>query len=154
MASRKKLEVPRNDALAVLTQIFGTSDGWNDGVAAAKEAAVIAEEVYALRDRHGLTQAALAALIDTSQSAIARMEDAKYRGHSMSVLRRIAAAVGEQVIVRFIAPTATGKRQGTSSKKRPARAVNPVPLTKSDVRGRTPQTRQSAAPTKRKKVTA
>ncbi len=105
MASRKNTDAPRNDALAVLNQMFGDSDGWDERVTAATDAAMIAEEVYALRQRHGLSQAALAKLIDSSQSAIARMEDAKYRGHSMPVLRRIAAAVGEQVIVRFIATT-------------------------------------------------
>ena len=31
------------------------------------------------------------------------MEDGAYRGHSIAVLRRMAEAVGEQVIFKFIA---------------------------------------------------
>ena len=123
MASRKKTDTTRNDALAVLTQMFGETEGWDERVAAATDAALIAEEVYALRERHGLTQAELAALIDSTQPAVARLENATYQGHSISVLRRIAAAVGEQVVVRFMATTATGKRRPAVSKKRAARAA-------------------------------
>ncbi len=105
MASRMKQGPARNDALTVMSNMFGKTPGWTDGVADAAMSAEIAEEVYALRERHNLTQLALAKLIGTSQSAIARLEDARYDGHSVAVLRRLAAAVGEQVSVKFIAST-------------------------------------------------
>ncbi len=105
MASRKQTDSPRNDAEAVFDRLFGDTDGWDERVAAATDAVLLAEEVYALRERHGLSQRALAELINSSQSAVARMEDATYRGHSISVLRRIAAAVGEKVSVRFVPPS-------------------------------------------------
>lgn len=130
MASRKKHEPPRNDALTVLTRKFGDAAGWAQDVAKATAAAELAEEVYALRERHGLTQLALARLIDSSQSAIARMEDATYAGHSISVLRRIAAAVGEQVSVRFVvgaSAPALGKRP--RGRKRPSEVTLPGPTT-------------------------
>jgi DNA-binding XRE family transcriptional regulator len=104
MASRKQREAPRNDADAVFDRLFADTEGWDARVAAATTSILIAEQIYALRARHGLSQRALAALINSSQSAIARMEDATYTGHSISVLNRIAAAVGEQVIVRFVPP--------------------------------------------------
>ena len=94
MASRKTQQPPRNDALNVLTKMFGSAPGWKKGVADATASAQIAEEVYALRERHGLTQLGLATLIGSSQSAVARMEDSAYRGHAIAVLRRMAAAVG------------------------------------------------------------
>lgn len=128
MASRKKTDEPRNDALAVLTGMFGDSARWDKRVAAATDAALIAEEVYALRQRHGLSQAALARLIDSSQPAIARLEDAKYRGHSVSVLRRIAAAVGEQVIVRFVAATPPARTNGKPGATRTTESAKPATI--------------------------
>lgn len=110
MPSRKKPEPARNDALAVLARKFGNAAGWEQDVANATAAAELAEEVYALRQRHGLTQHALAQLINSSQSAVARMEAATYAGHSISVLRRMAAAVGERVSVRFVARNPAKRR--------------------------------------------
>jgi ribosome-binding protein aMBF1 (putative translation factor) len=50
--------------------------------------------VREMRENAGLTQAELARKVGTTQSAIARLEDAEYAGHSLSVLERIAAACG------------------------------------------------------------
>ena len=70
MAKRKQGEPIRNDASAVMNALYGDSPGWAEDVARYVVAYGIAEEVDALRERHGLTQAALAALIGSSQSAI------------------------------------------------------------------------------------
>jgi transcriptional regulator with XRE-family HTH domain len=51
---------------------------------------------------HGLPQRELAMLIGTSASAICRIEDADYDGHSMAMLRRIAEALGRRVEMRFV----------------------------------------------------
>ncbi|OFW21488.1 MAG: hypothetical protein A3H27_16825 [Acidobacteria bacterium RIFCSPLOWO2_02_FULL_59_13] len=48
--------------------------------------------VREMRENAGLTQAELAKRIETTQSVIARLEDAEYRGHSLPMLERIAAA--------------------------------------------------------------
>lgn len=50
--------------------------------------------VREMREDAGLTQAELAKKIGTSQSVIARLEDAEYAGHSLTMLERIAAACG------------------------------------------------------------
>ncbi len=50
--------------------------------------------VREMREDAGLTQAELARKIGTTQSVIARLEDARYTGHSLSMLERIAAACG------------------------------------------------------------
>jgi ribosome-binding protein aMBF1 (putative translation factor) len=50
--------------------------------------------VHEMREEAGLTQAGLAKRIGTTQSVIARLEDAEYMGHSLPMLERIAAACG------------------------------------------------------------
>jgi predicted XRE-type DNA-binding protein len=62
----------------------------------------IAEQVYKLRTQAKLSQKELADLVGTTQSAISRLEDADYDGHSLTMLRRIAAALNQHVQVRFV----------------------------------------------------
>jgi transcriptional regulator with XRE-family HTH domain len=50
----------------------------------------------------GLTQGELAKLIGTTASVISRLEDADYEGHSLAMLRRIAAALNKRVEIRFV----------------------------------------------------
>lgn len=50
--------------------------------------------VREMREDAGLTQVELAKRIGTTQSVIARLEDAEYTGHSLSMLERIATACG------------------------------------------------------------
>jgi ribosome-binding protein aMBF1 (putative translation factor) len=50
--------------------------------------------VREMREDADLTQAELAKKAGTTQSVIARLEDAEYRGHSLPMLERIAAACG------------------------------------------------------------
>jgi ribosome-binding protein aMBF1 (putative translation factor) len=47
-----------------------------------------------MREDAGLTQARLSRTVGTTQSVIARLEDAEYAGHSLSMLERIALACG------------------------------------------------------------
>jgi DNA-binding XRE family transcriptional regulator len=62
----------------------------------------IARKIHALRTRAGLTQAQLAKVVGTTASVICRLEDADYEGHSVSMLRRIAAALNNRVEIRFV----------------------------------------------------
>ena len=50
--------------------------------------------VREMREDAGLTQTQLAKKIGTAQSVIARLEDAEYTGHSLTMLERIAAVCG------------------------------------------------------------
>lgn len=50
--------------------------------------------VREMREDAGLTQSALAKQVGTTQSVIARLEDAEYFGHSLAMLERIATACG------------------------------------------------------------
>ena len=62
----------------------------------------IGRKVFELRTKAGLTQAKLAQMIGTTASVISRLEDADYDGHSLTMLRRIAAALNRKVEIRFV----------------------------------------------------
>jgi transcriptional regulator with XRE-family HTH domain len=64
--------------------------------------AAVARQIFELRTERGLSQARLAAIVGTTQSVIARLEDADYSGHSLTMLRRIAEAMGCAIEVRFV----------------------------------------------------
>ncbi len=64
--------------------------------------AEIAGHIHKLRTRAGLSQRQLAARVGTTASVICRLEDADYEGHSLSMLRRIAAALDNRVEIRFV----------------------------------------------------
>jgi hypothetical protein len=55
----------------------------------------------------------LAKLVGTTPSAICRLEDADYEGHSLAMLNRIAAALKQRVEIRFV-PVSQGKRLKTA----------------------------------------
>lgn len=59
----------------------------------------IATQIYNARTEAGLSQAQLADLIETSQSTIARLEDADYEGHSLTMLKRITSALHKDLRV-------------------------------------------------------
>jgi ribosome-binding protein aMBF1 (putative translation factor) len=67
----------------------------------------VARMIVDARTRAGLTQTELAELIDTKQPVIARLEDADYEGHSLSMLQRIADALGQRLEVSFVPATGT-----------------------------------------------
>jgi len=75
-----------------------------------REKLCIAEQVYDLRIQAGLTQKQLAHKIGTTQSAISRLEDADYEGHSLDMLRRIATALHQRVEIRFVPEDANHAR--------------------------------------------
>jgi DNA-binding XRE family transcriptional regulator len=64
--------------------------------------AEIARQLYDLRTAANLTQQQLAGLVGTTPSVICRLEDADYLGHSLTMLHRIATALGQRVDVRFL----------------------------------------------------
>lgn len=63
--------------------------------------AEIAQLVYNVRTKAGLTQQQLADLIGTKQPVIARLEDADYGGHSLAMLGRIGRALNLKVTVQM-----------------------------------------------------
>jgi ribosome-binding protein aMBF1 (putative translation factor) len=58
--------------------------------------------IYQLRTEAGLSQRELAEMIGTQPSAISRIEDADYEGHSVDTLRRIARALKAELRIEFV----------------------------------------------------
>ncbi len=77
--------------------------------------AEIAEAVYNARIEAGLTQKELARLIDSHQSVIARLENADYYGHSLSMLKRIADALSKRLRVEFCENSYLPRAEGTAA---------------------------------------
>ncbi|MDJ0594525.1 MAG: helix-turn-helix transcriptional regulator [Pleurocapsa sp. MO_226.B13] len=67
--------------------------------------AQIARLIYDARTQAGLSQTKLAQIIDTTQSVISRLENAEYKGHSLSMLSRIARATGSEVKIELVPRT-------------------------------------------------
>ncbi len=62
----------------------------------------VAQQIYDLRTSAGLSQRALAKRLGTTASVICQLESADYQSHSLSMLRRIAAALHKRVEIRFV----------------------------------------------------
>jgi predicted transcriptional regulator len=58
--------------------------------------------IYEARTQAGLTQQELADLVGTKQPVIARLEDADYDGHSLSMLQRIATALHKRLEIQLV----------------------------------------------------
>lgn len=108
-----------NDFAQIIRAKLAKNPALADAVDAARIAADIAEEIYQARTESGLTQKQLAARIGTQQSVIARMEDADYQGHSVSMLRKIAAATGKRLGIGFYAKS-LARIAGAEERYRPA----------------------------------
>ena len=67
----------------------------------AGEAWDVALQLAALRKESRLSQKELAKRVGTSQQQISRLESPGYEGHSLSMLRRIAEALGASVHVEI-----------------------------------------------------
>ena len=86
----------------------------------------VASMIYDLRTKAGLSQRALARKVGTAASVICRLEDADYEGHSLAMLRRIAAALGKRLEIRFVSVTRPkGRKARQGSIAGPASPVNP-----------------------------
>lgn len=70
-----------------------------------------ARKLHDLRVKADLSQRALAKAVGTTASVICQLEDADYRGHSLSMLKRIATALNRRVEIRFV-PIKAGAANG------------------------------------------
>ena len=97
MARRKS-----KDALEILQREIGEDEELRALVAEEHLNARVARMVREARKDAQFTQAQLGELVGTTQSAIARLEDSDYEGHSLSMLQRIAAALGRRLEIEFV----------------------------------------------------
>ena len=101
MAKAKK----KLDALDLHLQQQGIDPKTDEEIREFTEQIAIARQLYEARQAAGLTQQQLAELVGTKQQVISQLEDADYEGHSVSMLRRIAAALHNRVEIRLIPTT-------------------------------------------------
>ena len=95
------------DALKIVDRMVGKDKVLRDLIATEAINAGVARMIYNARTKARLTQKALAKLVGTTQSVIARREDADYEGHSLNMLHRIAAALNKRVDIRLVATKRT-----------------------------------------------
>ncbi|HEX4952902.1 MAG TPA: helix-turn-helix transcriptional regulator [Thermoanaerobaculia bacterium] len=91
------------------------------------------DEVLKARAESGLTQAEVAALVGTTQSAIARLESATPK-HSPSIttLQRYAKAIGYKVEIRLVKeepqlPSSSSRRNSGPAARRSPQPAQPQP---------------------------
>jgi ribosome-binding protein aMBF1 (putative translation factor) len=102
---RAKTETKKtSDAMAILDRMAGDSAELRRLTEEARINAAVAQLIYSARTKAGLSQAELAEKLGTKQSVISRLEDADYEGHSLNILQRIAAALGQCIEIRFLPP--------------------------------------------------
>ena len=94
--------MPRSkDAIQILDGITGDDRELSRMIEEETVNAQVAQLIHDERTRAGLTQEQLATLIGTHQPVIARLEDADYNGHSLTMLQRIASALHLRVDIRL-----------------------------------------------------
>ena len=92
-----------NDAIDIINRRYLNHDpAHQDLLREISLNAKVAQLIYAARKEAGLTQQQLADLIQTKQSVIARLEDADYEGHSLSMLQRIGEALGQRIEINLV----------------------------------------------------
>jgi ribosome-binding protein aMBF1 (putative translation factor) len=91
-----------NDALKIIQKSIDRDPQLQEMVRESSVNAQVSLIIYDVRKQAGLTQKQLADLIGTTQSVIARLEDADYEGHSLSMLARIAAALDRKIKIEML----------------------------------------------------
>jgi ribosome-binding protein aMBF1 (putative translation factor) len=90
-----------DDALKIIRRSIGDDPELQDMLRDSAINAHVSTIVYDARKQAGLTQSQLAEAIGTTQSVIARLEDADYEGHSLSMLTRIASALNQKLEIKM-----------------------------------------------------
>jgi len=90
------------DALKIIDRITGADQDLQRLIEEETLNAQVAAIIYQVRTKAGLTQQELADLVGTKQPVIARLEDANYEGHSLTMLQRIAQALNKRVEIRLL----------------------------------------------------
>jgi ribosome-binding protein aMBF1 (putative translation factor) len=93
------------DALDIIDALTGNDPELRELIAEETINAHVARMVYEARTKAGLTQQELAELVGTKQPVIARLEDADYKRHSLSMLQRIATALQQKLEISLVPTT-------------------------------------------------
>lgn len=95
--------MPRTkDSIKIIDRMTGDDAELRDMIAEETVNVQVARMIYEARTAASLSQQDLAELVGTKQPAIARLEDAEYEGHSLSMLQRIAKALGQRLELKLV----------------------------------------------------
>jgi len=92
------------DAVAILHKRFSSPES-EAYMVEELERVLIGNQVYDLRTKARMTQSALAKKVGTTASDIDCLENADYEGHSLPMLRKIAAVFGMRIELNFVPDT-------------------------------------------------
>lgn len=98
------------DAVEILKRKTGIDPDSDAEMLKISEDFRVAQMIYDARAEAGLTQKELAKAVGTTQSVISQLESAEYKGHSLSMLERIARVLHRRVEVRLV-PIQAGDAQ-------------------------------------------
>lgn len=93
------------DAIEILKRKTGIDPDRDPEMLQIAEDFRVAQMIYDARTEAGLTQKELAKAVGTTQSVISQLESAEYKGHSLSMLERIAQALHRHVEIRLVPNT-------------------------------------------------
>src|SRR3989344_4438362 len=96
----------KDDLDRTIEKILKEDPSFAEKVEKADDAWDIAFQVYDLRKKAKLTQTALAKLVGTRQSNIARIESADYTGYTFKTLEKITKALQARLEISIV-PAAT-----------------------------------------------
>lgn len=96
-------------AIKIIDAMVGDDRSLRAMIADETMLTAVARMIYDARTKARLTHKALADLVGTKSSVIARLEDADYRGDSLSMLNRIARALNRRLTLRMT-PARSGRR--------------------------------------------
>ena len=102
---KKKTMAKTKNALKILDRITGDDPELRELIEEETINAQVARMIYEARTQASLTQQELARLVGTKQPVIARLEDADYDGHSLSMLQRIATALNQRLEIHLVPDT-------------------------------------------------
>ena len=97
----KTIHVPTTDAIAILNKRFGSPES-EAYMVEELERILIGNQIYDLRTRAEMTQAALAKKVGTKAAEIDRLENADFEGHPLPLLRKIADVFGMRIEINFV----------------------------------------------------
>jgi ribosome-binding protein aMBF1 (putative translation factor) len=100
-ASRSRETRTTSDAVAILENLIKDDPRTRELADEATVNSMVAKLIYEARTQAGLTQRQLADLVGTKQPVIARLEDSGYEGHSLTMLQRVAKALGRRLEIRL-----------------------------------------------------
>lgn len=98
--SPRRVRAPRT-AVEIIDSVWDKKPGFRERVEEVRTVRIVGDLIREARKAHGITQTELARRIGSSQSAIARIEDADYTAFKLSTIQRIAAALSRRVEIRL-----------------------------------------------------